>query len=394
MTNISTNTPELPKPVESVDAAIRSASDTANTNNKPAKKSRQPFWHDWSKKKKIISAVILVLIVLGGSAAAAWALTRSEPVQPVAKKTVKKVVPPPIYYSNLSGLKITDPAINDRPVTGVMIENSPDSRPQSGIDQAGIVFEAIAEGGITRFLTLYQDTQPEYLGPVRSARPYYVQWARGYDAGYAHVGGSPEALANIKAWGIKDLDQFYNSGAYQRISSRSAPHNVYTSLPTLLQLQQTKGWAKSTFTGFERKEDAASKTPNAAKIDIAISSGLYNSHYDYDAATNSYKRSQGGAPHMVANKDGSQLQITPKVVAALVTTYGIQADGKHSEYNVIGSGSGVIFQDGTATTVTWKKDSLEGPLTFVDAQGKPFKINRGQTWITVVANASKIAYTP
>lgn len=381
-----------PKPLLTVDEAIRAAAPAAS-GGKPAKGSRRPFWHTWSKKKKIIAAAIVAIVVLGGSAAVAWVLTRSEPAPPpTTTKTVKKVVPPPVYYGNLSGVKIPDPALNDRPVTAVMVENSPDSRPQSGLDQAGVVFEAIAEGGITRFLTLYQDSQPDYLGPVRSARTYYVQWARGYDAGYAHVGGSPEALANIKAWGIKDLDQFANSSAYQRIGSRDAPHNVYTNVAVLAQLQQSKGWGKSTFTGFERKEDAPSKTPNATKIDIKISSPLYNSHYDYDATSNSYKRSQAGAPHMMVGKDGSQVQLSPKVVAALVVPFAL--NGKYSDYEVIGTGNGVIYQDGMGTAITWKKDSLEGPLVFTDAAGKVFKINRGQTWITAVASADKIVSTP
>src|SRR5262249_15833287 len=148
------------------------------------------------------------------------------------KVIAQKVTAPAVTLSTLSGLPV-DPAVNQRPVTGVMIENSVQARPQSGLNQAGVVFEAIAEGGITRFLALYQDTTPDNVGPIRSARPYYEQWALGFDAGYAHVGGSPEALNDIKAWGVRDLDQFYNSGSYHRISSREAPHNVYTGITTL-----------------------------------------------------------------------------------------------------------------------------------------------------------------
>ncbi|MGB4759130.1 MAG: DUF3048 domain-containing protein [Candidatus Saccharimonadales bacterium] len=383
---------EYPKPHNTTSEASQAVANIPSTSTKPPKKPRHPFWHAWSKKKKIISLVVLSAIVLAGCAAAAWALTRPEPVQPTVKKTVKKVTPPPVYYSDLSGVKIEDPTINDRPVTAVMIENSPDSRPQSGIDQAGIVFEAIAEGGITRFLTLYQDKQPDYLGPVRSARPYYVQWARGYDAGYAHVGGSPEALANIKAWGIKDLDQFANASAFHRISSRYAPHNMYTSVPALTQLQQQKGWAKSAFAGFARKDDAPSKTPDAAKLSFNISGQLYNSSYIYDAASNSYMRSQAGAPHTTVDAAGGQAQINPKVVVALITGYSL--NGKYSQYNVVGTGSGIVFQDGTATAITWKKDSIEAPLQFVDAAGKTVKINRGQTWITALASADRVTSTP
>ena len=159
------------------------------------------------------------------------------------------------------------------------------------------VFEAIAEGGITRFLALYQDTQPDYIGPVRSARFYYIQWELGFDAPYAHVGGSPEALQDINDWHVKNLDQFYNAGAYQRISSRYAPHNVYTSIAQLNQLEASKGFGKSNYNGFVRKKEAASKTPNATDININFSGYNYDAHYDYNVATNTYKRSQAGAAH-------------------------------------------------------------------------------------------------
>jgi len=117
------------------------------------------------------------------------------------------VAKPTTEASKLTGVQV-DPAVNQRPTTAVMIENSTAARPQSGLDQAGVVFEAIAEGGITRFEAIYQDSQPAYLGPVRSVRPYYIQWALGFDAAIAHVGGSPEALSDIKTWNAKDLDQF------------------------------------------------------------------------------------------------------------------------------------------------------------------------------------------
>jgi hypothetical protein len=104
-----------------------------------------------------------------------------------------------------------------------MIENSPDARPQSGLQDAGVVVEAIAEGGITRFLTLFQESQPQYIGPVRSLRPYYIDFAAPFQAGIAHVGGSPEALSRVRNGSYRDLDQFFNSAYFSRISARPAP---------------------------------------------------------------------------------------------------------------------------------------------------------------------------
>ncbi|MCA9326943.1 DUF3048 domain-containing protein, partial [Candidatus Saccharibacteria bacterium] len=270
--------------------------------------------------------------------------------------------------------------------------NSTDARPQSGLNQAGIVFEAIAEGGITRFLALFQDTAPDYIGPVRSARPYYVQWCMGFDCAYAHVGGSPEALADIKAWGTKDLDQFYNAGAYHRISSRYAPHNMYTSMDKLNALESSKGFGKAEYTGFKRKKDSPSQTPNASSISLAISGGAYNAAFAYDAASNSYLRSEGGAPHMTVDSAGNQSQINPKVVVAMVMNYGLAADDHHSRYDVIGSGQALIFQDGTVTAATWSKADTKEPLKLVDTEGKDIALNAGRTWLTALSSASLATY--
>jgi hypothetical protein len=373
-------------------------------------KSRAGFFSPrWTLSKKwTIAAAVSSLLLVGGGGAAAYYLTR-----PTVKGGIYRSKNPPkpapkitTVANTLSGLQV-DPSVNQRPVFGVMVENHyPDARPQSGIDQAGVVFEAIAEGGITRFLTLYQDNQPDYIGPVRSARPYYVQWCMSFDCAYAHAGGSPEALADIRAWGTKDLND--TQGIFWRISGRYAPHNLYTSIPKLGELAASRGYGAASFTGFSRKTEQPYKAPAAAPtakkqtttpdtrtaasgINLNISSGQYNARFDYDPATNSYKRSQGGAAHMVVNSAGAQTQLRPKVVIAIITTYGVASD-KHSQYGVVGSGQAFVFQDGTVTTGTWSKGDTTAPLTFTDSSGKPLPLNPGQTWITALSGTDRLAY--
>lgn len=347
-----------------------------------------------TKKQWIITIVVLVLL-LGGGGVLAYKITHKPKPKTVTKQVVKKPASKPapvVLTSTLTGLPIADASVNDRPVTAVMIENSQSARPQSGLDQAGVVFEAVAEGGITRFVTLFQDSAPDYIGPVRSVRPYYIQWLMGFDAAVAHVGGSPEALQDIKKWGVKDLDQFYNGSYYHRISSRAAPHNVYTSMANLNAAEAKKGFGKASYTGFARKADAPVATPNAASIDFAISGPLYNAHYDYDKATNSYKRSEGGAPHMSVNSAGVQTQNAPKVVIGLVMPKGIEADDLHTSYNTLGSGQAYIFQDGTVTVGTWHKADAATNFTFTDQNGAAIKLNAGQTWLTALGAASSVSY--
>lgn len=346
-----------------------------------------------TKKQWIITIAVLVLL-LGGGGVVAYKILHKDKPKTTAKQITKKPATKPVQVitSTLTGLPISDSAVNDRPVTAVMIENSQSARPQSGLDQAGVVFEAVAEGGITRFVALFQDSAPDYIGPVRSVRPYYIQWLMGFDAAVAHVGGSPQALQDIKSWGVKDLDQFYNGGAYRRISSRAAPHNVYTSMASLNDLESKKGFGKPNYAGFARKAAAPSATPNASSIDFTISSALYNVHYDYDKATNAYKRSEGGAAHMSVNGAGVQTQNTPKVVVGLVMPKGIEADDLHTSYNTLGSGAAYIFQDGTVAVGTWHKADAKTNFTFTDQAGAPIKLNAGQTWVTALGSASSILY--
>jgi len=357
---------------------------------------KQPhWWHRLTKKQWIIIGVVVALLLIGGGCAwwhhahAKKSVTQAAAVKP-QPKPASKVAP---LTSTLTGLPISDVSVNQKPVTAIMIENSTDARPQSGLDKAGVVFEAVAEGGITRFLTLWQDTSADYIGPVRSVRPYYIQWLMGFDAAVAHAGGSPEALNDLKAWNVKDLDQFANGAYYQRISTRYAPHNLYTSLGQLQTLEAKKGIGAPKYTGFARKPEQPSKNPTVKSIDFNISGYYYNVHYDYDAVTNTYKRSEGGKPHMTVDKSGAQTQIAPKVVVALTMPQGIESDDLHTSYSTIGSGHMFVFQDGTLTEGTWSKTSSTAQFTFTDEKGATLKLDPGQTWITVVGSNDDVKHS-
>lgn len=374
------------------------ATDNLDLSMAPTRKPNSSGWRQklalhWPPGKKEY-LVVLAVILLGGLGTFLVISHHHKPFVPAIGVIKPKVVKPTTVASDLSGLQV-NPSLNKLPVTAVMIENSTDARPQSGLSQAGVVFEAIAEGGVTRFMALYQDTSPSSVGPIRSARPYYVQWALGFDAGYAHVGGSPDALADIKAWDVRDLDQFANGSSYQRVTTRAAPHNVYTSISALNQLEDKKGYTSSTFTGFPRKTESPSKQPTAQTINLTLSGPVYNVHYDYNAKTNSYDRSEGGAAQVDANGNA---RVSPKVVIAMVTpeTQGaLDASGAYySDYATIGSGPVSVFQDGTVTTGQWAKAGNTNQITFVNGSGQAIKLNPGQTWLTAVSLASDISYAP
>jgi hypothetical protein len=390
------HTPEEVAADDHVDLAVAEAgSAKASTDSKKNDEGRWAALKQWrpTRKQWIIIAVVAVVLIGSGTA---FALTRHKAVVPVAKAVPNKPAPvvAPIV-SNLTGLPIASASINQKPVTGVMIENSDDARPQSGLDQAGVVFEAIAEAGITRFLALFQDTAPSYIGPVRSVRPYYLQWCLGFDCAIAHVGGSPDALADIAPWNVKNLDEFYNGSSYQRISSREAPHNVYTSMAQLNALEATKGFGAPTYTGFPRKADAPAKAATVTSINVNPSSADFASSYAYNPSTNNYTRDEAGAPHLELSASGATTPITPKVVVAMVIPQSqgaLDASGAYyTEYATVGSGAAYVFQDGTLTQGTWTKTSNASQITFANASG-PIKFDAGQTWLVAVGTAADVTY--
>ena len=340
----------------------------------------------WAMSHRRLSLLIAgAILILLGSLVAIWAYNASSPKKatPSPVKVAKK--PAPKYYSLLTGKEVANEAALQQAVTGIMIENSPDARPQSGLKDAGVVYEAVAEGGITRFLALYQQEKPGLIGPVRSLRMYYVDWLAPYQASAAHIGGSAGALAEIRNGNYRDIDQFFNAPSYWRASDRAAPHNVYTSFEKLDALNQSKGYTSSSFKSFPRSDKPTVSTTAATSISLNFSSALYNTHYAYDSNSRTYARSVGGAEHN--DREGGR--ITPSVVVAMhVDMTTVMEDGYRGSIATTGSGVAEVFQNGTVIECTWRKNSRSEPLELIDAAGEPVELARGQTWIAAIPNGS------
>ncbi|HYG84044.1 MAG TPA: DUF3048 domain-containing protein [Verrucomicrobiae bacterium] len=306
--------------------------------------------------------------------------------------------PPPEkrHYSPLTGLEVKDEAATKQAATAIMIENSPDARPQSGLKESGVVFEAIAEGGITRFQVIYQQEKPQLIGPVRSLRPYYLAWAAPFDASIAHVGGSFLSLQEVRGGGYRDIDQFFNDGAYWRAADREAPHNVYTSFRHLDALNRAKKYTTSKVQGFLRQEipktgatPAPTQGKKATAIQVNISSPTYNSSYTYDARAKNYPRSQGGQPHL----DREKGRIAPKVVVVMKVKMSLGfEDGWREQIQFIGSGEAYIFQEGKVVEGTWRKNHKRQQIQFLTKAGQPIPLVRGQTWVTALPSDRSVTW--
>ena len=348
-------------------------------------RTHKPKRPKMSKRKKIILFSALGVLILASAVAGFVFLNQPQPEpEPNNPVTEAPPPPPPKYYANLSGLLVENQNQVDAPVTAVIIENLyPSARPQSGLKDAEVVFEAIAEGGITRFMALYQLNKPKLIGPVRSLRPYYIDYFEPFDAGIAHVGGSEEALRRIRNGGYLDLDQFTYASSYWRSTDRYAPHNVYTNFERLDALNQQKQHTNSKVDAFKRQDSKKSEAPDAQSISVLFGNNpSYNIAYQYSAQTNTYKRSMGGAPHI----DRELGQIETDVVVAVLAQQGIATDRVHTEIKTIGSGTAYVFQNGTATKATWKKPSAKTQIRFYDSDGEEIALNRGKIWISVPPN--------
>ncbi len=331
-------------------------------------------------RRAIIIAVAFVLIITG----IITYIVMSQPKQDKPRKVAEKVKqePPMKYYAPLTGVEVVDQAATSKPVTAIMLENSPDARPQSGLKEAEVVYEAIAEGGITRFAALYQQNKPELIGPVRSIRPYYIDWVVPYNASFAHSGGSARATQEINSGAHRNIGQPTNAAYYWRATDRFAPHNVYTSSAKLDELNQAKGYTSSSPKGFVRGEATLSETP-ASIVNVTISSPTFNSSYAYDSASKQYLRSQGGAPHL--DREKGQIAASVVIVLNVNETREFQ-DTTREVITTLGSGPVTIFQNGTVITGTWNRATRDDQYTFVDTTGKPVTLAAGMTWVTAIPN--------
>ena len=407
-------------------------------------------------KNPIFKSLIMALLAFGFSTATSYGMTlylytpdSAGPITPVATPSVG------------GGLNIdpSAPRTAECPINGamyttaeqkvwetrrplfVMIENSVDARPQSGLGSADVVYEAVAEGGVTRFGAVFYcgvaraDT---IVGPVRSARTHFVNLASEYNYPlYVHVGGANcssadggktcttdkrvQALEQLSSYGWvgrtgNDLNQFSIGFPtfwrdYERMGRTVATeHTMYSSTEKLWKYASgTRGWTnlapedmmpknakldwKDSFTKFTWKDDAA----ESARGDVAkISFGFWESYHDfdvtwtYDKTANTYARTNGDAAHKDRNDDK---QFTAKSVLVQFTKeLGPLDDHKHMLYEVIGTGKGILFQDGTATEITWSKKDRESRTIFKDGTGKAVAFNRGTLWVEILPTDNTVTY--
>lgn len=321
-----------------------------------------------------------------------------EPKIKIGSLINKDVVPTLADFANpINGIWYTQAEAKswkDRLPIASVIENHTDARPQSGFGKADVVYETLAEGGITRCLAIFL-SQDSAIGPVRSNRPYFLDWVSEYTAGYAHIGGSPLAQGLVKKYKIRDLDQFFlGAPTYQRTNNRFAPHNVYTSTSKLRGAAATRGYkgpVKIDSWIFTDEELKLAERPKKFTLNLGFLGAYgYDVKWVYQRATNTYLRFNGGVKH---TDTVTKRQLSAKTIIVQRVTVKAEPSG-HSRIllGTIGSGKAQVFRDGKVITGTWKKRGRTTRTKFFDKTGKEIPLNRGQIWVEVVPADSSVSY--
>ncbi|MEK7606788.1 MAG: DUF3048 domain-containing protein [Patescibacteria group bacterium] len=292
----------------------------------------------------------------------------------------------------LDGMQVEE-GLGYPPIVAVMVENMEEAQPISGLDQASVVFESVMEANITRFLAFFtlggvDSSGKSSIGPVRSARPYFLDWVREFDALYAHVGSSPEADALIKQGAVRDLDQWFQSQYFWRDTSRPRPHNVYTSLELLKRAADKKTITETKIEAWKFKNDAALEQRGTAEAIAVGYAEPYRVVWKYDRERNAYAREQWGGPHRMT--DGAALR--PKNIVVAWLPMKVLDEVGRKWFGTIGSGEAVVFRDGEAIRGTWRKSAREERMRFFDDKGLEVVFNAGQMWIEIVPEGMKVEF--
>ena len=326
------------------------------------------------KKKTIFSMVIiLILVIIGGGY---FLLNNND----LAKKIKEKV--------EVKKLKIVDQDSKTRPYA-VMINNHAKARiNHAGLDDAYIVYEAIAEGGLTRLMAIFKDKDTDRIGSVRSSRPYFLDYALENDAIYVHFGGSSQALSDIKTLDIDNIDGMSTASAFwrDRTLGVALEHTAFTNMEKLKSVVSDKGYRTKTnkklllnYKVDEFNLDSKEDSIVANNISIPYSHYVVTS-YTYDAEKKVYNRFVNG----VAHTDGiTKNQYTAKnIIVMKVNNYSLDSYGRQKLDN-IGSGDGYYITNGYAVPIVWEKESRSSQTIYRYSDGTEIDVNDGNTYIQI-----------
>ena len=291
----------------------------------------------------------------------------------------------PVFTSYTTGLPADEQA-EYKPV-GVMVENSPAARPQSGLQAADIVYEAPVEG-CTRFFCIYNDVLPTNVGPVRSARLYYIKIQQEWDCAYVHFGGPESGKSNVYLASSEHIDTRINfikggfNAYYWRIKTRSSPHNAYTDVQKCQELMEEEATPRP----FEYNAEYVYPGENVSKIKLPFYTGEVT--YLYDAQRDLFMRYMGDEAFTDA-ETGQAIEIKNIIVQYNRFYHGNEKKGRWL-CDLLGSGDADFFIGGKHISGTWERESYESQTIYRDSAENEIVLRPGNTWIAVHPQGKEI----
>lgn len=284
---------------------------------------------------------------------------------------------------------------NERPIA-FMIDNNVNAQPQASLNSTYMVYEIIVEGNESRLMALFKGQDCDSVGPIRSSRHYFLDYAMENDAIYAHLGMSPQADEQMKTFGINNINgQAYDTGAartatslYWRATHKNAPHNAYTNIPSIKQIAKDKGYSltseqESVLNYVEEEVVLDSEDAIVANtITIPYSSG-HKVRYEYDAETGRYTRYSKG--RMMKDEVTGEKVTTKNLIVTFAENYTLN-DGENKgrqDVVTVGSLDGYYITNGKAIKIKCNKESRSAQTVYTDLEGNEIKVNDGNTWVNV-----------
>ena len=345
--------------------------------------------------KTIIIILIIGVLALGGMILAKYMNSEKE-VQTDNNQTVEQK-----QEEVIKKLQIVDEDSKSRPYA-VMINNNHAAWPQCGVQDAYLVYEIIAEGGISRMMALYKDQDTAKIGSIRSARHYFIDYAQENDAIFVHCGGSPQAYARLNQ-GIDALDGIALEGSVffrDKTLKRDYEHTGFTSMENVKEYAKKQGYTRDTnkdlLLNYSVDEiDVASLSGAESAIEVEIKySDYHRTNYEYDEVNKVYKRSMSGKANV--DLETGEQYTAKNIIVYSVSNYTLN-DGENKgrqEISNIGSGSGYYITNGRAVPITWEKTSHSGQTVYKYASGEEITVNDGNTFIQIYPKTGKLTITP
>jgi hypothetical protein len=273
-----------------------------------------------------------------------------------------------------------------------MIENSPAARPQSGLGEAIVVYEALSEGGITRFLAVYNSDSAPAIGPIRSARPVFIDLMQPFSPVYVHCGQSWEAEKLLARRAVAEINELKVKSPFWRDPRRRPPHNLYASTASLWRAAQRMNLAEGAADWPLPVEDLPMAGKPASSVTVPYRyRRRYTVRYDYDDSERSYHRSMDGQPHRDAVTD-EQLTANTVIVQEAVTRPVGNRSGELA-MKLVGSGRCWFARDGRWAAGRWSRETVDAPTTYETGDGGPLQPASGPTWVQIVPTGTRPVFT-